>query len=146
MQLPNNSVVLVADGRKSLFFRNAGDGESPNLAIEDKAEFENPAHHEQATDTAGQSMRTKDGRGGSMEEVDFHRQEEDRFAAELAEQLKARALANEFEALIIVAPPRTLGELRKHYHREVERRIVGEVPKDLVNVPVPEIEQLLKDA
>ena len=146
MQLPNNSVVLVADGRKSLFFRNAGDGAFPNLAIEDKAEFENPAHHEQATDTAGQSMRTADGRGGSMEEVDFHQQEEDRFAAEIAETLKTRALANEFDALVVVAPPRTLGELRKHYHKEVERRIVGEVPKDLVNLPVGEIEQVLQNS
>ncbi len=146
MQLPNKSVVLVADGRKSLFFRNEGDGEFPNLAIEDKAEQINPAHHEQASDTAGMSMKTMDGRGGSMEEVDFHQQEEDRFAAAIAEELKARALANEFEALVIVAPPKTLGELRKHYHSEVERRIVGEVPKDLVNLPVPEIEKALQDA
>jgi protein required for attachment to host cells len=146
MQLPNDSLVLVADGRKSLFFRNEGEGAFPNLAIEDKAEFENPAHHEQATDTAGMSMKTADGRGGSMEEVDFHQQEEDRFAAEIAATLQRRALANEFEALVIVAPPRTLGELRKHYHKEVERRIVGELPKDLVNLPVPEIEQALQNA
>lgn len=146
MQLPNNSVVLVADGRKSLFFRNQGDGTFPNLAIEEKAEQENPAHHEQASDTAGQSMKTMDGRGGSMDEVDFHQQEEDRFAAEIAAALQTRALANEFDALIIVAPPRTLGELRKHYHSEVERRIIGEVPKDLVNLSVPEIEKALQDA
>ena len=146
MQLPNKSIILVADGRKSLFFRNEGDGEAPNLAIEDKAEQINPAHHEQATDTAGMSMKTMDGRGGSMEEVDFHQQEEDRFAAEIAAALKTRALANEFEALIVVAPPRTLGELRKHYHAEVERRIVGEVPKDLVNLPVPDIEKALQEA
>lgn len=146
MQLPNNSVVLVADGRKSLFFRNEGDGESPSLAIENKAEFANPDHNEQASDLAGQSMRTKDGHGGSMTEVDFHRQEEDRFAAELAETLKERALANDFEALIIAAPPKTLGELRKHYHKEVERRIVGEIAKDLVNLPVPLIEKALQDS
>ena len=146
MQLPNTSVVLVADGRKSLFFRNGGDGEFPTLAIEEKAEFANPPHREQASDTAGQSMKTADGRGGSMEEVDFHQQEEDRFAAEIADELKARALASDYEALVIVAPPQTLGELRKHYHKEVERRIVGEVPKDLVNLPVPEIEKALLGA
>jgi protein required for attachment to host cells len=146
MQLPNDSLILVADGRKSLFFRNVGDGDFPNLAIEDKAEFTNPDHHEQATDTAGQSMRSVEGRAGSMEEVDFHQQEEDRFAAEIAQTLQRRALANEYEALIVVAPPRTLGELRKHYHKEVERRIVGELPKDLVNVPVPEIEKALQNA
>ena len=90
------------------------------------------------------STRTMDGRGGSMEEVDFHQQEEDRFAADTAAMLKARALRERVRALVVVAPPRTLGELRKHYHKEVEQRLVAEVPKDLVNVPVAEIEKILQ--
>jgi len=144
MQIPHDSVVLVADGRKSLFFRNQGDADFPNLQVEDKQVQDNPAHHEQASDTAGMSMKTKDGRGGSMEEVDFHQQEENRFAADMAAMLKARALSNDYESLVVVAPPRTLGELRRHYHKEVEKRLVAEVPKDLVNVPVPEIEKILQ--
>ena len=144
MQIPHDSFVLVVDGRKSLFFRNQGDAEFPDLVVEEKEVHPNPAHHEQAADTAGQSMKTMDGRGGSMEEVDFHQQEEDRFAADTAAMLKARALSNDFEALVVVAPPRTLGELRKHYHKEVERRLVAEVAKDLVNMPVPEIEKILQ--
>ena len=144
MQVPHNSFVLVADGKKSLFFRNEGDADFPNLVVEEKDVHYNPAHHEQASDTAGMSMKTKDGRGGSMEEVDFHQQEEDRFAAETAEMLKARALRNDYDKLVVVAPPRTLGELRKHYHKEVEKRLVAEVAKDLVNMPVPEIEKILQ--
>jgi protein required for attachment to host cells len=144
MQIPHDSFVLVADGKNSLFFRNEGDGDFPNLRVEDKEVRDNPAHHEQASDTAGMSMKTKHGRGGSMEEVDFHQQQEDRFAADTAAMLKARALSNDYEALVVVAPPRTLGELRKHYHKEVEKRLIAEVPKDLVNVPVPEIEKILK--
>jgi protein required for attachment to host cells len=144
MQIPHDSFVLIADGRKSLFFRNQGDAAFPNLAVEQKEVDVNPAHHEQASDTAGQSMRTKDGHGGSMEEVDFHALEEDRFAARTAEMLNERALRNDYEALVVVAPPGTLGELRKHYHKEVEKRLVAEVPKDLVNVPVDEIEKILQ--
>ncbi len=144
MQIPHDGFVLVADGRKSLFFRNQGDADFPDLVVEEKEEHPNPAHHEQASDNAGQSMKTMDGRGGSMEEVDFHQQEEDRFAADTAAMLKARALSNDYEALVVVAPPKTLGELRKHYHKEVEKRLVAEVAKDLVNVPVPEIEKILQ--
>jgi protein required for attachment to host cells len=144
MQVPNNSVVLVADGRKSLFFRNEGDAAFPKFAVEKKNVHENPAHHEQASDLAGMSARTKDGRGGSMEEVDFHQQEEERFAAETAAALKAQALRGEFETLVVVAPPKTLGELRKHYHKEVEQRLIAEVPKDLVSLPVAEIEKILQ--
>jgi protein required for attachment to host cells len=145
MQVPHDSFVLVADGRKSLFFRNEGDADFPNLIVEEKETHPNPAHHEQASDLAGQSARTMDGRGGSMGEVDFHQLEEDRFAAEIAATLKERALRNDYEALVVVAPPRTLGELRKHYHKEVEKRLVAELPKDIVNLPVPEIEKILRD-
>jgi protein required for attachment to host cells len=146
MQIPHDSVVLVADGRKTLFFRNEGDGAFPNLQVEKKEIHENPAHHEQASDTAGQAMNVIGGHGGTMEEVDFHQLEEDRFAAATAALLERWALGGQFESLVVVAPPRTLGELRKHYHKEVEKRLVGEVAKDLVNVPVSEIEKILKDS
>ena len=143
MQLPHNSVILVADGRKSLFFRNRGDADFPNLGAVEKEVHSNPSHHEQVSDLAGRAS----GRlGSSMEEVDFHQQEEDRFAADTAAMLKERALRNEYDALVVVAPPRTLGELRKHYHKEVEKRLVAELPRDLVNTPVTEIEKILQSA
>ena len=144
MQIPHDSFVLVADGRKSLFFRNEGDGDFPNLTVERKEVRENPDHHEQATDTAGQATSPVGVGSATMGETDYHILEEQRFAADMADLLKERALRNEYEALVVVAPPKTLGELRKHYHKEVEKRLVGEVPKDLTNLPVPEIERVLQ--
>ena len=143
MQVPHDSFILVADGRKSLFFRNDGDAAFPNLSVVEKSGRKDAAHHEIASDLAGRASNTL---GSSMEEADFHQQDEDRFAAETAEMLKERVFRHEYEALVVVAPPRTLGELRKHYHVEVERRIVAELPKDLVNTPVAEIEKILQDA
>jgi protein required for attachment to host cells len=70
--------------------------------------------------------------------------EEDRFAADAADMLKQRALRGDFESLIIVAPPRTLGELRKHYHKEVQKRLTGEIAKDLTGHPVEEIERIIQ--
>lgn len=78
-----------------------------------------------------------------MEEVDYHEQEEAAFARSAADYLREAALRNEFQSLIVVAPPRTLGELRQHYHKEVSKRIIEELPKDLVNSSVPRIEQIL---
>ena len=156
MRVPHNSCVLVADGRKMLFFRNEGDGEFPNLEVERKRVEENPKDSEQGTDqpgrgfTASGSPRTPTGVTGganhrsAYEETDFHQLQEDRFAAEAAELLKERALRNDFESLVVVAPPKTLGELRKHYHKEVEKRLAAEVPKDLTNLPVEEIEKILQ--
>lgn len=145
MQIPHDSFVLVADGRKSLFFRNEGDGAFPNLIVERKDGHADLKDREIKSDGPGSAFASNGAGRSSYEETDFHQQEEDRFAAETAEMLKARALRNEYDALVVVAPPRTLGELRKHYHKEVERRLVAEVPKDLVNVPVAEIEKVLQE-
>jgi protein required for attachment to host cells len=44
---------------------------------------------------------------------------------------------------VIVAPPRTLAELRRHYSREVSARIVAEIDKDLTGHPVDEIAAII---
>jgi protein required for attachment to host cells len=144
MQLPHNSFVVVADGKKMLFFRNEGDSDYPKLEVERKRETADAPDRDQKTDAPGRAFDASGGAGRSAyEEADFHQLEEDRFAAETAELLRKRALRNEFESLVVVAPPRTLGELRKHYHKEVEKRLTGEVAKDLTGHPVAEIEKIL---
>jgi protein required for attachment to host cells len=144
MQVPHNTFVVVADGQKMLFFRNEGDAEFLKLEVERKREQEVPADRDLKTSEAGRTFDASGGAGRSAyEETDFHQLEEDRFAAETAELLKKRALRNDFDSLIIVAPPKTLGELRKHYHKEVEKRITGEIAKDLTGHPVPEIEKII---
>jgi protein required for attachment to host cells len=143
MRIPHDACILVADGRKMLFFRNEGDADAPSLIVEDQKLQANPADRHQKTDAAGQASSTT---GGTMGEVDFHQQAEDRFAAEAAEILRKRALANDFESLIIVAPPKTLGEMRKHYHKAVSDKLAGELDKDLTGHPVDQIEKLLANA
>ncbi|TPG43645.1 host attachment protein [Sphingomonas koreensis] len=146
MHVPHDAFVVVADGRKMLFLRNDGDAEYPNLIVERVLEQDNPATRDQGTDAPGSSSSSVGSARSSFEQTDFHQVEEDRFAAETADRLKKRALNNDFESLIIVAPPRTLGELRKHYHKEVSSRLIGELDKDLTGHPVNEIEAALKNA
>ena len=143
MQVPHNSFVMVADGEKMLFFRNEGDNEFLNLVVERKREQDNPPNREHKTAEAGRRHAPGPGRS-AYEDTDFHQLEEDRFAADAAAMLQRWALRNDFEALVVVAPPKTLGELRKHYHKEVEKRLVAEVAKDLTNLPVEEIEKILQ--
>jgi len=157
MQIPHNAYVLVADGTKMLFFRNEGDAEFPKLEVEGKREDDNPKDSDQGRSEPGRTFSSNRGdprTGGygstvgaarsAYSETDFHQLQEDNFAHELADMLKEKALANEFEKLIVVAPPKALGELRKHYHKEVESRIACEVAKDLTNMPVAEIEKVLQ--
>ena len=42
MNLPNNTLVLVADGRKMLFLRNHGDAAQIDLRVEAHPEQNNP--------------------------------------------------------------------------------------------------------
>ena len=144
MQVPHNSFVVVADGEKMLFFRNEGDTHYPKLEVERKREQDNPPDRDQKSDGPGRAFSSVGSGRSAFEEADFHQLEENRFAAETAEMLKQRALRNDFDSLIVVAPPRTLGELRKHYHKEVEKRLAGEIAKDLTGHPVEEIEKIIR--
>lgn len=173
MQIDHEALVLVADGAKMLLFRNRGDAVYPKLEVEEAVQQEDAADRDQKTDAAGRSMsawgggaqsgsgqpagfaggQAGMGQGGqfnharsSMGETDYHQQAEDRFAADAAALLNKRALASDYERLIVVAPPKTLGELRKHYHKEVQKRLVGEIGKDLTNRPVPDIEKIISES
>ena len=145
MTLPNNTLVLVANGRKALFLRNQGDEQQIDLRTASHREREDRKDSDIKTDAAGRSSRPA-GAGGfqdTMEEPDFHQQEEDRFARELAEKVNAMALAGKFDALVVIAPARTMGELRPLWHKEVGARLVGEHVKEMTDRPIPDIEALL---
>ena len=145
MPLPHNGLVLVADGRKTLFFRNHGDENHIDLRTESHDARQDRKERYFRTDAPG-TMKQSFGFGHSTyEETNFQQQEEDRWIKDAAEELKARALRNDFDALAIVAPPRSLGILKKCLHKEVERRIVCTVNKEMSGRPIPDIEALLND-
>lgn len=146
MQLSHGTVVLVADGKKMLFLRNEGDGDHPHLIVERAEEQVDASTADQGTDRPGRTQSSVGPGRNAYEQADFHQIDEDRFAAAAADMLKRRALAHDYDALVVVAPPRTLGELRKHYHKEVADRLIGELDKDLTGHPVPDIESALTAA
>ena len=145
MRIANHACILVTDGRKSLFFRNEGDADFPDLRALSKRVDDNPPDHEQKAAGPGHSFASVPGgtRRSAYAEPDYHQRAEDAFAAEAADFLHEQARAGAFETLIVVAPPRTLGVLRKHYHDDVRRRISAELAKDLVKHPVAEIERII---
>ena len=125
MPLPHQALVLVTDGRKSLFLRNNGDEKLIDLRTEAHDEREDHKDHEIKTDAPG-TIGQAAGYSGRVayDETDFHQQEEDRWVKDVADELRTRALRNDYDALAIIAPPKALGVLRKELHKEVERRVV----------------------
>ena len=141
--ISHNALVLIGDGQKALFLRNKGTAHQVKLEVEQVLEQDNPATREQGTDRPGRSNASVGVARSAMEETDWHDIAEERFAGELADALYRHAHANLFDKLVIIAPPKILGNLRKAFHPEVAERVAAEIPKELTSHPVAEIERLV---
>lgn len=139
----HNTLILVGDGQKALFLRNKGHAQKVRLVVEQVLERDNPPTREQGSDRPGRTNASVGVARSAMEEADWHYIAEERFAGELADALYRHAHANLFEKLIIIAPPKVLGNIRKALHAEVIARVTAEIPKELTSHPVAEIERLV---
>ena len=143
MALPHRALVLVADGTKVLFLRNHGDQNQIDLRTESHDARKDRKDSEIKTDAPGANKQSFGYGRPAMEETDFLQQEEDRWVKDAADELKKRALRNDFDALAVVAPPKALGVLKKCLHKEVQKRIVLTINKEMTDRPIPDIEELL---
>lgn len=139
----NGAWVLVGDGRRALLFQNHGDASLLDLRVVETRVDDNPATSEQGTDKPGRSFASRGGVRSAVEDADWHEIEEERFARAMAERINKAAELGEFSEIVIVAPPRTLGEIRKELTGKAQRKVVGELAKDLTRHPLKEIEKAL---
>lgn len=125
----DTTLVVVATGAEARFFRN--EGANGQFRLKPAGSME-PAN------------LTDDGPAGKRPPESSRREtDEATFSKQLANRLYKRSCARDFDALIIIADPDTLGELRPQLHSEVIDRLVLEVPKTLINSPVEDIERSL---
>lgn len=134
MQLAHGTTVAVADGETFILFRNTGDEAHPKLAALPTAEV--------GTDNKGSGGRHH----SSAANPDDSQIAEDSFAAGTAALLNKQVLGGKITALLVIAAPRTLGELRKHYHAKLSEKLVGEIAKDLTGHAVADIEKTIAAA
>jgi protein required for attachment to host cells len=128
-QIPHNAFVVVADGAGARFFRNSGHPHKVSLTTD--GDFE-------------PSLLTGDGPAGKQPS-ERTRQETDEatFAKQLAHELNRRALRHEFDALVLIADPQTLGQIRPLLHNEVSSRLSAEYHKTLTGASIAEIQKAL---
>jgi protein required for attachment to host cells len=142
--IPHDALVFVGDGRKALFLRNDGDAKFPNLKTEQVYIDENPPSHEQGTDRPGRvSKAAQTGGRSAVEPTDWHDIEERHFARMVAAAMERLVRASKAKKLIVVAPPRTLAELRLAFHPDVKSCVVAEINKDLTKHSIGDIEKHL---
>src|SRR5688572_16467264 len=122
------ALILVGDGEKAIFLRNIGSSQQLKLTVERVLDQENPPTREQGTDRPGRSHSSVGNSRSAMEETDWHQLAEDRFADDISQALYKLGQAGRFDELIVVAPPKVLGQLRDSFHKEVSARITAEIP------------------
>ena len=71
--------------------------------------------------------------------VDPHRELKRTFAHELADMLDQRLTEKAYDRLVIVAPPKALGDLRAALSEHVKPLVYAELNKDLVKTPTAEL-------
>lgn len=135
--------IAVCDGSKALLIRNDGRGIVPNFQTQEVYAHETPANRDLATDRPGRLQETATAARSSIEPTDYHRQEEEDFLKKVAARLGEIAATSPARHIVIVAPPRALGVLRKAYSTALQAAVSAEIDQDLVHLPVPEIERRL---
>ncbi len=146
MKLSSGTWVVVADGEKYLLLRNNLDEEFTDLRAIGKDEIDNPPAHELSSDRAGRMHDDGPGMKSAMLETDWHRIEKETFAHELAGKLEDWANAGRYDEIVVVADPRSLGELRSAYGAQTQARLKAEIDKDLTNMPIDAIEKAVAAA
>jgi protein required for attachment to host cells len=144
LSIPHDALVFIGDGQKALFLRNAGDSTLPNLITERVLTDANLPTHEQGTDRPGRVFkRAGTNVRSAVDATDWHELQKERFAKRVASALEHLVRGEKAKSIIVVAPPRTLAELRNTLHADVKSRIVAEIDKDLTKFPIGEIEKHL---
>ncbi len=143
MKIHQGEWVVVCDGAKALVLENVGDEKFPNLKTREVFQQEDPPTHEQGTDAPGRSFQSVGHKRSAMDQTDWHDQGEQRFLESLAAHLDAAVQAGTMKSLVIAAPPRALGVLRQVYSTGLRKALRAEIDKDLVKLPVHEIEKHL---
>ena len=132
MIISTGTLVAVVDGEKLALFNNTGhqtvaSTPRPTTEIADRA--------------SGAAGRISSGAN-----PDNDTQAEDGFAMGVADVLNKLVLNHKVEHLLVIAAPKTMGQLRKGWHKETEARIVGEIAKDLTGHSADQISAAIEKA
>ncbi|GAA4045590.1 baeRF12 domain-containing protein [Parerythrobacter jejuensis] len=135
MKCPHNAHVAIVDGERFILMQNTGKPFEPKLTVIeepvlDPSNFSAGVRHQ---DDVGQKLgRTQ------LDELAH--------GAAVAEWLNGKAIEGDLEDILIVADPKSLGEMRNHYHAELERRLIGELDKTVTSESLEQIAKIIANA
>jgi protein required for attachment to host cells len=128
--------LVVADGQRATVYHNSGPGKGLEIIPGMGGHQEVPKSSDLVSDAPGRMQGSAGGNGATAmtSRTDPHELEEKRFTEGVAEEVNRAALDKQFDRLILAAPPRTLGILRKSLSSHATDRVIAEFDKDLTKV------------
>jgi protein required for attachment to host cells len=132
MLLPHGALIALVDGKNFELFRNDGNDGSPELSALAAPKLDSQNH-------SGGGHHSSPGNHADSQVA------EDAHAIAVVEWLNQQVLGHKIEALVIFASPRTLGEMRRHYHKQTRLAVLKEVNKDFTGRKPPEILAALRE-
>ena len=126
---PPNAFVVITSGAAAKFFRN--DGTARDIKLK------------HVGDLSPQNLDNEGPSGNRPPESSQQETDEATFAKQLAQHLYTKAHKGDFDHLVLVADPDTMGEIRPILHQAVTQKITSEVAKTLINSLTDEIERSL---
>ena len=134
MKLSHNALVAVVDGSKLNLFENTDSQGGVALKALPAAHLEGHS--------GGSGGRHPD----SSANPSHGQGAEDDFAASVAAHLEKLVSAGDVRQMVLIAAPKTLGELRKQLSKSAAAAVVGELAKDLTGHSAKDIEAAIAAA
>ncbi len=137
---PKRTWVLIADAGRARILES--DGAGSGLRQVEGMMFENPLPptHDLVDDRQTRSYESVGAaRHAVSGRTDPRRKEKFRFVEILGEKIEDALTRKAFDRLVLVAPPKVLGDFRDVLSERMREHIVSEVPKDLTKTPDNEV-------
>lgn len=134
MLLPKGTHFAVVDGAQFKLYRNDGIEAEPNLKALPVPELEKS--------NMSSGVRRNQNTGNPSDD----QLEEDAHAIAVTDWLNAQAMAGKIDKLVIIADPRSLGEMRRRYHKELQDILLADLDRTLTNASGDEIVKIVRKA
>ncbi len=137
--------VVVADHQHAHVFNHDGPGHGIRRVEGMTFETHLDRSHDLMTDRPGRKAAP----GGAMRSMtpasDPHRAAGEKFIAGISAEIAKAATRKAFERLVLIAPPRALGELRKSLPDRVRKMVTAEIAEDLTKAGEKDLAGRLAD-
>ncbi len=132
--------ILIADSAMARVVSDGGEGRTLASVDDIRLEGNNQPDRDLAADRPGRTFdRAGTGRHGMEPRTGPRRVEHERFAREIAEALELAGQQDRYDRLVLVAPPKMMGDLRGLLPPAVAKTVSAELTKDLTKISIHDL-------